>query len=145
MDRYYPPTYSTSRVYSSLSLSTPSSASLFFLSSSISLYVLQLSKIKAAMMRSPPAIAAADNGTPVRSQSTIATRKIVRRAATEDRTGEVREMRTRNEPEKAGICCQQVYGRRAFKDNSLALARTEIAIIQAASPFGSSNFSTPVT
>jgi hypothetical protein len=31
----------------------------------------------------------------------MATMKMVRRAATEERTGEVREMRTRKEPEKA--------------------------------------------
>lgn len=32
----------------------------------------------------------------------MATMKMVRRAATEERTGEVREMRTRKEPENAG-------------------------------------------
>ena len=53
------------------------------------------------MMHSPPIIAAADSGTPVKNQSTIATRKIVRRAATEDNTGEVRDIRTRNDPENA--------------------------------------------
>lgn len=42
-----------------------------------------------------------DRGWPVRSQSTMATRKMVRREATEERTGEVREMRTRKDPEKA--------------------------------------------
>ena len=51
---------------------------LFRLSSSISLYVLQLKSRKAAIMRSPPTIAAGERGSPVRNQSTIATRKIVR-------------------------------------------------------------------
>lgn len=46
-------------------------------------------------------MAAADNGLPVSIQSTMATRKMVNRAATEDRTGEVSEIRTRNAPEKA--------------------------------------------
>ncbi len=38
----------------------------FFLSSSISLYVLHEKKKKAPMMRIPPAIAATDRGSPVR-------------------------------------------------------------------------------
>ena len=50
----------------------------FRLSSSISLYVLQLKRRKAAIMRSPPIMAAGERGSPVRNQSTIATRKIVR-------------------------------------------------------------------
>jgi hypothetical protein len=54
------------------------------------------------MMRRPPTIDAAERGCPVRSQSTMATRKMVRRAATDERTGDVREMRTRKHPEKAG-------------------------------------------
>jgi hypothetical protein len=53
------------------------------------------------MMRTPPITEAVERRWPVRSQSTIATRKMVRREATEERTGEVREMRTRKEPEKA--------------------------------------------
>lgn len=61
--------------------------------------------MNAAMIRIPPVIAAADRGTPVRSQSTIATRKMVRRAATEESTGDVREMSTRKEPEKAILWC----------------------------------------
>jgi len=73
----------------------------FRLSSSISLNVLQLRRQNAAMIQSPPMTAAVESGTPVRNQSTIATRKMVRRAATEERTGEVREMSTRNEPENA--------------------------------------------
>lgn len=72
-------------------------------------------------MRSPPTTAAEDKGSSLRSQSTIATRKMVRlrvgevsdrdckvewgrdthSAATDERTGEVREMRTRNDPENA--------------------------------------------
>lgn len=55
------------------------------------------------MIRAPPAAAAPDRGVLSgggSSWSTRATRKIVRRAATEDRTGEVSEMRTRKEPEK---------------------------------------------
>ena len=35
-----------------------------------------------------------------RSWSTSATKKIVSRAATDERTGDVREIRTRNDPEK---------------------------------------------
>jgi 1,4-dihydroxy-2-naphthoyl-CoA synthase len=38
------------------------------------------------------------------SWSTMATIKIVRRAATLERTGEVREMRIRKEPENAAGC-----------------------------------------
>ena len=55
------------------------------------------------MMRMPPIMAAAEGGCPVRSQSAIATRKMVRRAATDERTGEVRDIRTRNEPENADL------------------------------------------
>ena len=74
-------------------------------------------------------MAAGDRGSPVRNQSTIATRKIVRlgsiswrtmnrirsgdqgaySAATEESTGEVREISTRKEPEKA-INMLSVYG-----------------------------------
>jgi hypothetical protein len=56
------------------------------------------------MMSMPPTIAAGVKGELSgggRSWSTIATMKMVRRAATEDRTGEVSEIRTRNDPEKA--------------------------------------------
>lgn len=53
------------------------------------------------MIRMPPMIAAKESGCPVRSQSTMATRKMVRRAATDERTGDVREMRTRKDPENA--------------------------------------------
>jgi hypothetical protein len=38
------------------------------------------------------------------SWSTIATMKIVSSAATEDKTGLVREIRTRNDPENAVVC-----------------------------------------
>lgn len=94
------------------------------------------------MMSKPPMIAAGARFSPVRSQSTIATRKIVRlnevsvqnrshgytstySAATEDKTGDVSEMSTKKDPEK------------------VALASTEIASIQAASPCGSPNLSMP--
>jgi len=56
------------------------------------------------MMRSPPTIAAGVRGELSgggRSWSTSATMKMVRRAATEERTGEVREMSARKAPEKA--------------------------------------------
>jgi len=56
------------------------------------------------MMRSPPTIAAGVSGELSgggRSWSTSATMKMVRRAATEERTGEVREMSARKAPEKA--------------------------------------------
>ena len=71
------------------------------------------------MMRRPPMIAAGASRSPVSSQSTMATRKIVRldnvsiqivdpqtkagthSAATDERTGDVRDMRTKNEPENA--------------------------------------------
>jgi len=53
------------------------------------------------MIKKPPMIAAQESGWPVRNQSTMATRKIVKSAATDERTGEVREMSTRNDPENA--------------------------------------------
>jgi hypothetical protein len=56
------------------------------------------------MIRKPPTMAAGVSGELSgggRSWSTIATMKMVRSAATEDRTGEVREMRARKAPEKA--------------------------------------------
>lgn len=55
------------------------------------------------MIRIPPMIAAAEGGWPVRSQSAMATRKMVSSAATDERTGEVSEMRTRKEPENANL------------------------------------------
>jgi hypothetical protein len=64
------------------------------------------------MISSPPKIAAGVSGEfkgGGRSWSTIATMKMVRRAATEERTGEVSEMRIRKEPENAGfgsVCFQ---------------------------------------
>ena len=66
--------------------------------------MLQLRRKKATMMRTPPMMEPMERGWPVRIQSTMATRKMVRRAATEERTGEVREMRTRKAPENA-VCC----------------------------------------
>ena len=90
------------------------------------------------MMRKPPTIAAKDSGSPVRNQSTMTTRKIVRliyvsilnseaggggrnpyRAATEESTGEVSEMSTRKDPE------------------NVAFARTLINKSQPASALGS--------
>lgn len=53
------------------------------------------------MIRIPPMMEAPERDSPVRSQSTMATRKMVRSAATEERTGDVRDMRTRKEPENA--------------------------------------------
>jgi hypothetical protein len=56
------------------------------------------------MMRRPPTMAAGVSGELSgggNNWSTIATMKMVRSAATEDRTGLVREMRIRNDPEKA--------------------------------------------
>lgn len=53
-------------------------------------------------MHNPPMIAAPDKGVlrgGGRSWSINATRKIVRRAATEERTGEVRDMSIKKEPE----------------------------------------------
>lgn len=87
--------------YSSLSDSTSSFSRCFLRSSLSSRYVLQLSRKKATIIKMPPMIAANESGCPVRSQSTMATRKIVKRAATDERTGDVREMRTRKEPENA--------------------------------------------
>lgn len=55
----------------------------------------------ATVIKKPPMIEAIESESPVRNQSTRATRKMVRRAATDDRTGDVREMSTRKEPEKA--------------------------------------------
>lgn len=75
----------------------------FRLSSSISLYVLQLSSINAATIKVPPRTAAGDNFSFLYSQSTITMRKIVSRAATEDRTGDVKEMSTRKDPEKVAF------------------------------------------
>ena len=80
----------------------------------------------ATMIAHPPTNAAALNGVPVSNQSTIATRKIVRSAATELRTGLVRLMRTRKEPEKT------------------ALDKVEMKRREAASPRGSSKGSMPV-
>ena len=59
--------------------------------------------MKAPMIKQPPTIAAGVSGEyrgSGRSWSTRATIKMVKRAATEERTGEVREIRVRKEPEK---------------------------------------------
>src|SRR5690242_9354414 len=81
------------------------SSSLCRRSSSISLYVAHDSSKKAPMMSRPPTMAALVRGE-LRgggsSWSTRATMKMVSRAATEESTGLVREMRTRKEPENAG-------------------------------------------
>lgn len=56
------------------------------------------------MINMPPTIAAGVSGELSgggSNWSTIATMKMVRRAATEDKTGEVRDIRTRKEPENA--------------------------------------------
>ena len=58
------------------------------------------------MIKSPPQIAAEVSGELSgggRSWSTMATMKIVRRAATDERTGEVREIRARKAPENARL------------------------------------------
>lgn len=56
------------------------------------------------MINTPPKIAAHDNISPLKNQSVNATRKMVRRAATDDSTGEVNEIRTKKDPEKADRC-----------------------------------------
>lgn len=53
------------------------------------------------MIRIPPMMDATDRFSPVSSQSTIATRKMVNRAATDERTGDVRDIKTRKDPENA--------------------------------------------
>lgn len=73
----------------------------------------------------------------------MATMKMVRSAATEERTGEVREMRMRNDPEKARSC-QLGFKGRIGEGHILALARTLMAIIQACSPLGKPNSSQPI-
>lgn len=68
------------------------------------MYEAQDSRLNAPMIKRPPTIAAGVSGElrgGGRSWSTSATMKMVRRAATEERTGEVREMRARKAPEKA--------------------------------------------
>ena len=61
--------------------------------------MLQLSRRNAIIIRMPPVMEAPESAFPLSSQSTMATRNMVRRAATEERTGDVSEMRTRKEPE----------------------------------------------
>lgn len=65
------------------------------------------------------------------------------RAATPERTGEVREMRIRNDPENARTC-QLIQILPICLFCSLAFANTEIISIQAARPCGNSNVSIPV-
>jgi len=115
----------TSSIPLSLPLPTKSS-SLFLLSSIISLQVLHASKKNAPHMTHPPNIAAKLKGFPVTIQSTIATRKIVSNAATEDSTGDVRDMSIRKEPEK------------------VAFARTEMSMYIPALPVGKEKSSRPV-
>jgi hypothetical protein len=84
--------------------STPFSCSPF-----ISRQVLQLSSTKATTIRALPEMAAAERAWPVRIQSTSATRKMVRSAATEESTGEVSDMSTRKEPEKAVLIVSKIW------------------------------------
>lgn len=63
--------------------------------------MLQARSMNAMVIRTPPMIEDFESGWPVRNQSTMATRNMVSRAATEERTGDVREMSTRKAPEKA--------------------------------------------
>lgn len=97
----HPEAHLRGSIYASLSDSISSFSRCFFRSSFISLYVLMLSMKNATVIKTPPIIEARESEFPVRNQSTRATRKIVRSAATEDRTGDVREMSTRKEPENA--------------------------------------------
>lgn len=71
------------------------------------MYEAQDSRVNAPIINRPPTIAAGVRGELSgggRSWSTSATMKIVRSAATDDRTGEVREIRARKAPEKAIEC-----------------------------------------
>lgn len=82
------------------------SSSLWRRSSSISLYVAYDSSRNAPMISSPPRMLADVRGELSgggSSWSTMATMKMVSSAATEDRTGDVSEMRTRKDPEKAVV------------------------------------------
>ena len=56
------------------------------------------------MIKMQPIKDAAEGVLLVRSQSATPTIMMVRRAATEDRTGDVRDIRTRKEPENAAYC-----------------------------------------
>ena len=78
-------------------------AYIFFCSSFISRHVLQLNNPNAMQIRPPPKKAARDSGMPVIIQSTTATRKIVSRAATEESTGDVKDIRTRKDPENTAF------------------------------------------
>lgn len=63
--------------------------------------MLQLRSKNAIMIKIQPIKDAAEGVLLVRSQSATPTMMMVRRAATEDRTGDVRDIRTRKEPENA--------------------------------------------
>jgi hypothetical protein len=54
-----------------------------------------------------------ESGWPVRNQSTMATRKMVSNAATDESTGDVREMRTKKDPEKAVAEGKKAHGQRS--------------------------------
>ena len=63
--------------------------------------------MKAPIINVPPAMAAPESGEfrgGGSNWSIMATMNMVRRAATEERTGEVRDMRTRKDPEKTIWC-----------------------------------------
>src|SRR6478609_5664690 len=87
----------------SLSLSEKSRTGSIAACSFISRYVLQVRPKNATMIMAPPTMAAKLKGSPVIIQSTMATMKMVSSAATDDRTGEVSEIRTRNEPLKVAL------------------------------------------
>jgi hypothetical protein len=78
-----------------------------------------------------------------RSWSTIATMKMVSSAATDDKTGEVNEISTRKDPENA-VQFVSFHSIKTSWGYILAFASTEIAIILACSPLGSSNSSHPI-
>jgi hypothetical protein len=107
--------------------------------------VLQLSRKNATIIKMPPIIAANESGMPVRNQSTRATRKIVRRAATDESTGEVKEMSTRKEPENARRSVSYLLLSRemGIVVNLLALAAMEMRSIHPASPVGNRKVSQP--
>ena len=73
--------------------------------------MLQLRRKNATIIRIPPMMDAPDRESPVSNQSTMATRKMVSNAATDERTGEVSDIRTRKEPEKAvGVLLAFAWG-----------------------------------
>jgi len=80
--------------------------------------------------------------------STMATIKMVSSAATEERTGEVREIKMRKEPENAenNVSLENKIPRLKEKgqEDILAFASTLITIIHACSPLGRANSSHPI-